>query len=402
MGAEQRQRIVVAAILLLAGCAAPAAPVVSASTVRVGILHSLTGTMEISEATVVNAEKMAIQEINAAGGITVDGRKKKIEVIVEDGTSDGDRFAAKATELITRDKVAVVFGGWTSADRKAVLPMLDEHQGLLFYPVQHEGLESSPNVYYTGATSNQQIVPALDHLKALGKKRLYLVGSEDVFPRTATTEIKAYAAANGMTIVGEQYWGFGHTDFTAIGSKLTAAEPDAVVNALSGDSNVAFFRAITRAGITAAELPVVSLSIAEEEVRAIGRDHLAGHLVVRNYFQTTKSAANESFVQAYQAKYGDDKVTSDPMEAAYVGVHLWAKAVSRAGSLALADVTEALDGLTFEAPEGLVTVDGKTHHVHRTARIGVVSPDGLINEVRNSGKPIAPDPYLRTYPWWKA
>jgi urea transport system substrate-binding protein len=345
---------------------------------------------------------MAIDEINAAGGVTVGGKKKKIEPIVEDGASDWDKFAEKATKLITKDKVPVVFGCWTSASRKAVLPVFEKRKGLLFYPVQYEGLESSPNIYYLGATTNQQIIPGLDYLKEQGKKKIYLVASNYVFPQTANKEIKAYAAANGMTIVGEKYWELGNTDFASIGSQLTAAKPDAVFNTLNGDSNVAFFKAIKSAGITAAKLPVVSVSVAEEEVRAIGPDYLAGHLTAWNYYQTTPGEKNTAFVKAYKAKYGADKVTSDPMEAAYVGVHLWAQAVDKADSTDLDKVRDALAGSIYDAPEGLVTVDGPTHHVFKTARIGVIGTDGQIKEVWNSGKPIKPDPYLKTYSWWKS
>jgi urea transport system substrate-binding protein len=387
----------------LSSCATGGSSSASSDTIKVGILHSLTGTMAISEVTVVNAEKMAIDEINAAGGVTVDGKKKKIEPIVEDGASDWDKFAEKATELLTKDKVPVVFGCWTSASRKAVLPVFEKRKGLLFYPVQYEGLESSPNIYYTGATTNQQIIPALDYLKSQGKKKIYLVASNYVFPQTANKEIKAYAKANGMTIVGEQYWELGNTDFAAIGGKLKAAKPDAVFNTLNGDSNVAFFKAIKSAGISAAQMPVMSVSIAEQEVKATGADYLAGELVAWNYYQTTAGAANAKFVADYKKKYGADSVTDDPMDAAYTGVHLWAQAVDKANSTDLDKVRKALAGMTYQAPEGLVTVDGENHHVYKTARIGQITADGQIKEVWNSGPtPIKPDPYLKTYSWWKS
>ncbi|GAA0266884.1 urea ABC transporter substrate-binding protein [Cryptosporangium japonicum] len=390
------------ALLALSGCASEPPVAVSSSTVRVGLLHSLTGTTAISETALVNAEKMAIEEINAAGGVTIDGREKKIDPIVMDSGSDPVRFAKKTKELVKWNHVPVVFGGWTSSSRKAVLPTLAEHEALLFFPAPYEGLESSPNVVYTGATANQQVVPALDYLKAQGSRRIFLVGSDDLFPRTANKEIKSYAAANGLTIVGEQYRPLGSTDFASIVATMKAAQPHAVVNTLTGDSNAAFFAALNRAKLTSSALPVMSLSVTEEEVHTIGPEVLAGHLVARNYFQTTSGGRNSKFVQAYKAKYGEDKVTSDPMEAAYVGVHLWAKAVSKAGSTDVVDVRNALGGLSFDAPEGRVTVDGGTRHVARTARIGVISADGLIDEIRNSGRPITPDPYLTSYDWWKA
>ncbi|MFG1923537.1 urea ABC transporter substrate-binding protein [Cryptosporangium sp. NPDC048952] len=397
----KKRLAVVAAVLALTACGTPAPVVVSASTVRVGFLHSFTGSNAVSEAGLINAEKMAIEEINAAGGVRVDGQEKKIDSIVNDSGSNPERFVKKARDLLKWNHVPVVFGGWTSANRKAVLPMFAEHDALLVYPAPHEGLEDSPNVLYTGATANQQVVPALDYLKSRGAKRIYLIGSDDVFPRTAGKQIKSYAAANGLTIVGERYRELGSTDFATIGQMITATRADAVVNTLVGDSNGAFFAALDRAGVSA-RLPVLSLSVTEEEVRTIGPDHLAGSLVARTYLQTTGGATNEKFVQAYKAKYGDDKVTSDAMEAAYVGVHLWAKAVSKAGSTAPEDVDAALDGLTFDAPEGRVRVDGATNHLSKTARIGVISADGLIDEIRNSGRPIAPDPFLKSYDWWKA
>ncbi|WP_035857217.1 transporter substrate-binding protein [Cryptosporangium arvum] len=394
--------VLVVAVLALAGCASEPPVAVSSSTVRVGLLHSLTGTTAISETALVNAEKMAIEEINAAGGITVDGTRKKIDPIVMDSGSDPVRFAKKAKELVKWNHVPVVFGGWSSTSRKAVLPTLAEHEALLFFPAPYEGLESSANVVYTGATANQQVVPAMDYLKAQGSRRIFLVGSDDLFPRTANKEIKSFAAANGLTIVGEQYRALGSADFAAIVAKIKSAQPHAIVNTLTGDSNAAFFAALNRAKFTSSALPVLSLTVTEEEVRTIGPEVLAGHLVARNYFQTTSGGPNAKFVQAYKAKFGDDKVTSDPMEAAYVGVHLWAKAVAKAGSTDVVDVRTALSGLSYDAPEGRVTVDGDTHHVSRTARIGVISADGLIDELRNSGRPIAPDPYLKSYSWWKA
>jgi urea transport system substrate-binding protein len=365
------------------------------NTIKVGILHSLSGTMAISEVTVKDAELLAIDEINAAGGVL----GKKIEPVVEDGASDWPTFAEKATKLIAQDKVATVFGGWTSASRKAMLPVFEKRKALLWYPVQYEGLESSPYIFYTGATTNQQIVPALDYLKQEGKKKLFLVGSDYVFPRTANKIIKAYAAANGMQILGEEYTPLGHTEYSTLVNKLAEAKPDAVFNTLNGDSNVAFFKQLKSAGITAATMPVMSVSVAEEEVKGIGPDNIAGHLVAWNYYQTTDSPANKKFVAAFKARYGADRVTSDPMEAGYNAVYLWAEAVKKAGTTEVEAVKKAAGGIALERPEGLVTIDGENQHMYKTARIGLIEPDGQIKEVWNSGKPIKPDPYLKTYPW---
>ncbi|NJP30958.1 urea ABC transporter substrate-binding protein [Micromonospora thermarum] len=375
--------------------AAGASADVSGDTVKVGLLNSLSGTMAISEVTVRDAIMLAVEEINAAGGVL----GKKIEPIGEDGASDWPTFAEKAEKLISQDRVAAVFGCWTSASRKAVKPVFEKNKALLFYPVQYEGLEQSPYIFYTGATTNQQIVPGLDYLKAQGVKSVYLVGSDYVFPRTANKIIKAYAAANGMTVVGEDYAPLGSTEFGTIVNKVKASNANAVFNTLNGDSNVAFFKEYTSAGLTAATMPVVSVSIAEEEVKGIGTQYLANQLTAWNYYQTTPGAANEKFVAAYKKKYGADKPTSDPMEAAYVSVHLWKAMVEKAGSFDVEKVRSAADGITFEAPEGLVTVDGATQHIAKTARIGKVGADGLITEVWSSGQPIKPDPYLKSYPW---
>jgi urea transport system substrate-binding protein len=267
--------------------------------------------------------------------------------------------------------------------------------------VQYEGLESSPYIFYTGATTNQQIIPGLDYLKSVGKTKLFLVGSDYVFPRTANKEIKAYAAANGMQILGEEYSPLGHTEYSTLVNKLKGAKPDAVFNTLNGDSNVAFFKQLRAAGVTADTMPVMSVSVAEEEVKGIGPDNVAGHLVAWNYYQTTDTPQNKTFVAAFQKKYGKDAVTSDPMEAGYVGVHLWAMAVEKAGSTDPEKVKAAADQITFDAPEGKVTIDGATQHIYKTARIGLIMPDGQIKEVWNSGGPVKPDPYLKGYDWAK-
>ncbi|WP_128380013.1 urea ABC transporter substrate-binding protein [Streptomyces cavernae] len=367
----------------------------SGSTVKVGLLNSLSGTMAISEVTVHNALLLAVKEINAAGGVL----GKKLKPISQDGASDWPTFAEKAEALIKNDEVVATFGCWTSASRKAVKPVFERYKSLLFYPVQYEGLEQSPYIFYIGATTNQQIVPALDYLKKQGLTKLYLVGSDYVFPRTANKIIKAYAKANGMEVLGEDYAPLGSTEFSTITNKVKDSGADAVFNTLNGDSNVAFFKEYKSAGLTAKKMPVLSVSIAEEEVKSIGTQYLQDQLTAWNYYQTTPGAANETFVKAYQAAYGAGKPTSDPMEAAYISVYLWKAMVEKAGSFDVAKVRAAADGIVLDAPEGKVTVDGATQHVYKTARIGKVGSDGLITEVWNSGKPVKPDPYLKGYSW---
>lgn len=367
----------------------------SGDTVKVGSLHSLSGTMAISEKTVRDSVALAIEQINADGGVL----GKQIEPIVEDGASDPAVFAEKAQKLITSDCVAAIFGGWTSSSRKAMLPVVEDNNALLYYPVQYEGLEASENIFYTGATTNQQIIPALEYLKEQGKKSLYLVGSDYVFPQTANREIRAWADANGVEIKGEDYTPLGSTDFSTIVNKIRQANPDAVFNTLNGDSNVAFFREYSNAGLKAETTPVVSVSIAEEEVAGIGADNIAGQLTSWNYYQTIDTPENKAFVDAFKAKYGANRVTSDPMEAAYTSLFLWKNTVEKAESFAVADIQEAADGVSFDAPEGTVTIDGENHHIAKTALIGEIRPDGLIHEVWSSGEPIDPDPFLESYDW---
>jgi urea transport system substrate-binding protein len=367
----------------------------SGNSVKVGLLNSLSGTMAVSETTVNRSLNLAIEEINADGGVL----GKELDPVTEDGASEPTVFAEKAAKLIRQDCVAAVFGGWTSASRKAMLPVFEAQDSLLFYPVQYEGLEASPNIFYTGATTNQQIVPALDHLREQGHRRIFLVGSDYVFPRTANRIINAYAAAHGMEVVGEEYVPMGSTEFSTIVNKLLASDADAVFNTLNGDSNVAFFRQYTSVGLEAGEVPVVSVSVAEEEITGIGVENVAGQLTSWNYYQTVDTPENERFVRAFQDRYGAGRVTSDPMEAAYTSVHLWRAMVEKAGSFDVDAVREAADGTVVEAPEGTVEVDGETQHVTKTPRIGRIREDGLIETVEEAAEPVVPDPFLTGYDW---
>jgi urea transport system substrate-binding protein len=364
-------------------------------TIKAGILHSLSGTLSISEVSVKDSELLAIEEVNAAGGVL----GKKIEPIVEDGASDWPTFAEKAKKLLQSDMVATVFGCWTSASRKAVLPVFEGLKGLLWYPVQYEGLESSPNIYYMGATTNQQIVPSVEYLLKDGKTKMFLLGSDYVFPRTANRIIKAQLAASGGTTVAEEYTPLGYTDYNTVISKIRAAKPDVVYNTLNGDSNVAFFKQLKAAGFSATDLPTLSVSIAEEEVRGIGADIMKDHLVAWNYYQTTKTPENEKFVAAYKAKYGANRVTDDPIEAGYIGVKLWAMAANKAGSIDVDKVRAAAGGLEYQAPEGKVKINPQNQHISKTVRIGKINASGLNDEIFATPSPVEPDPYLETYSW---
>ncbi len=373
----------------------PSASTVAANsggdTIKVGILHSLSGTMAISEKSVVDAEQLAIEEINAAGGVL----GKKIEAIVEDGASDWPTFAEKAKKLIDQDKVVTIFGCWTSASRKAVLPVFEEKKHMLWYPVQYEGQECSQNIFYTGAAPNQQIEPSVDWLLQKKGKEFFLVGSDYVFPRTANTIIKAQLAAKGGKTVGEDYLPLGNTEVTAIITKIKAALPNGgvIYNTLNGDSNVAFFKQLQGAGLGPDKYPSMSVSIAEEEVKAIGPEYLKGHYAAWNYFQTVDTPANKKFVEAFKKKYGEDRVTNDPMEAAYIMVYLWKQAVEKAKTADdLEAVRKAAIGQTFDAPEGMVTMENN-HHISKFVRIGEVGEDGLFKIVNDTDKAVEPIPW---------
>jgi urea transport system substrate-binding protein len=281
------------------------------------------------------------------------------------------------------------------------LPVFEELNGLLFYPVQYEGLESSPNIFYTGAEPTQQIIPGVEYLLEEGHQKIYLLGSDYVFPRTANTIIKAQLADAGAELAGEEYLPLGGTEFSTIISKIQAAEPDAIFNTLNGDSNVAFFKQFKDAGFTHEDIPVMSVSVAEEEVRGIGPENIAGHFTAWNYYQTTETAENEAFVAAYKEAYGEDRVTADPIEAGYFGVYLWKEMVEKADTTEVDAVREAAASgeIEYQAPEGLVRIDGENQHTYKTVRIGLIREDGLIEEVFSTDEPVKPDPFLKGYDW---
>ena len=366
-----------------------------AETVKVGLLHSLSGTMSISETSVRDSELLAISEINANGGVL----GKQVVAVEADGASDPQVFADEARKLLQNENVVTVFGCWTSASRKAVKPVFEELYGLLWYPVQYEGMEASPNIMYMGASPNQQIVPAVDYCAETIGKRMFLVGSDYVFPRTANRIIKAQLAQLDGECVGEEYIDMGGTDFSGIIAKIQAAKPNVILNTLNGDSNMAFFAALAKAGITSSVIPVMSFSIAEEEVAKMDLDNLTGHLVSWNYYETTQTPRNEKFVSDYKEKYGEDRMTGDPIEAAYIAVYMWAAACEKAGSFDVEAVRVAAKGLSFDAPEGTVTIDGGNQHLYKKVRIGKINEKGLIDEVFSKPNAEKPDPYLSTYPW---
>jgi urea transport system substrate-binding protein len=368
--------------------------------IRIGVLHSLTGTMAISEKSVVDAVTLAVEEINRSGGLL--GRQ--IEMVVADGQSNNEIFAREAERLIATEKVDVVFGCWTSGSRKTVRPVFEKRDHLLFYPVQYEGLESSPNIVYMGAAPNQQIIPAVRWAVRTKGRRFFLVGSDYVFPRAANAIIRDHLGPWRGQVVGEEYVRLGERDMSGVIKAIVAAKPEVILNTLNGDSNVAFFDALRAAGITAAAVPTISFSIAENELQSLPREKMAGDYAAWNYFQSIDTAINQQFVQAFKARYGAGRATSDPLEAAYVGVHLWAAAVTSAGTTDVKKVRAAVANRSQRGPGGMVYVDPENRHTWKTVRIGQIRPDGQFDIVWSSEYPIRPVPYppQRTVQAWEA
>jgi urea transport system substrate-binding protein len=373
---------------------------VSQPPIRVGILHSFTGTMAISEIPVAEAEQLAVAEINASGGL-LGGRK--VMPILADGCSDWPTFAKQARQLLLEKKVCAVFGCWTSASRKTVRPIFEQLSGLLFYPVQYEGLEESPNIIYLGAAPNQQIIPAVKWTFDNLGHRFYLVGSDYVFPRAANAVIKDQVKALGGSIVGEDYIPMGESKTEAVVARIKAAHPDVILNTINGDTNIAFFRSLRAAGIDPGTIPTVSFSIGENELPALNPSRCVGDYAVWNYFQTLEGPRNQEFVQAFRKRYGADRVVSDPMEAGYCAVKLWAQAVEEAGTENTDAVQKTILDQSMAAPEGVVLIDPETRHTWRSVRVGRIRADGQFTIVWDSGRPIQPQPFplSRTRVQWE-
>ena len=387
---KRRHTLVVAALAVaLGGLAYGLLRGETRDPIRVGVLHSLTGTMAISERAVVNATLLAIDEVNQSGGVL--GRR--IEAVVRDGASDAPAFAREAERLILNDRVAATFGCWTSASRKQVKPIVERHRHLLFYPVQYEGLEQSPYIVYTGAAPNQQIIPAVRWAAANLGRRFYLVGSDYVFPRTANAIIRDVVGILGGAVVGEDYLLLGSRETRPIVERIQRARPDVILNTINGDSNIAFFEDLRRAGITPDNVPTMSFSIAETELSSMNLAHVAGDYAAWNYFQSIERDENRVFLKRLRDAYGTSRVAADPMEAAYVAVHLWALAVTDARSTDTEAVRRALGDQSYPAPQGVVYVDPETQHTWKMVRIGRIRPDGQFDIVWESGKPVRPVPY---------
>ncbi|MGE5022756.1 urea ABC transporter substrate-binding protein [Yersinia enterocolitica] len=377
----------------------------AADTIKVGILHSLSGTMAISETPLKDMALMSIDDINAHGGVL----GKQLEPVIVDPASNWPLFAEKARQLLTQDKVAVVFGAWTSVSRKSVLPVFEELNGLLFYPVQYEGEEMSPNVFYTGAAPNQQAIPAVEYLLSEdggAAKRFILLGTDYVYPRTTNKILRAFLHSKGIQDkdIEEVYTPFGYSDYQTIVSnikKFSADGKTAVISTINGDSNVPFYKELANQGIKATDVPVIAFSVGEEELRGIDTKPLVGNLAAWNYFQSVDNPTNKKFVEQWKAyakahklPNADTAVTNDPMEATWVGMHMWAQAVEKAKSTDVDKVRAAMAGQTYPAPSGFtLTMDKTNHHLHKPVMIGEIEADGQFNVVWQTDAPIRAQPW---------
>ncbi|MDR3367796.1 urea ABC transporter substrate-binding protein [Rhodoferax sp.] len=382
-----------------------ALPALAADTIKVGVLHSLSGTMAISETVLKDTVLMAIDDINAHGGVL----GKQLEPVVVDPASNWPLFAEKTKQLLGQDKVAVIFGCWTSVSRKSVLPVVEEMNGLLFYPVQYEGEELSKNVFYTGAAPNQQAIPAVDYLMSKdggGAKRFVLLGTDYVYPRTTNKILRAYLHSKGVADkdIDEKYTPFGHSDYQTIVAdikKFSAGGKTAVVSTINGDSNVPFYKELGNAGLKAKDVPVVAFSVGEEELRGVDTKPLVGHLAAWNYFMSLKNPTNTAFIKQWsdyaKAKNrpnADKPLTNDPMEATWIGIHMWKQAVEKAKSTDTDKVVAAMAGQKFKAPSGIMSeMDMKNHHLHKSVFIGEIKADGQFNVVWKTPGPVKAMPW---------
>ena len=401
------RRTFIKATVLSAALATMGLPAFAADTIKVGILHSLSGTMAISETALKETALMAIEEINKSGGVL----GKKLEPVVVDPASNWPLFAEKARQLLTKDKVAVTFGCWTSVSRKSVLPVYKELNGLLFYPVQYEGEELEKNVFYTGAAPNQQAIPAVEYLMSKDggeAKRFVLLGTDYVYPRTTNKILRAFLKSKGVAEadIMEEYTPFGHSDYQTIIAKIkkfaSEGKKTAVVSTINGDSNVPFYKELGNAGLKATDVPVVAFSVGEEELRGVDAKPLVGHLAAWNYFQSLKNPANTEFTKKWAsyakakniAGHKDKPLTNDPMEATYIGIHMWKQAVEKAKSTDTDKVIAAMAGQTFAAPDGFtVKMDEKNHHLHKPVYVGEIRADGQFNVVWKTPGPIKAKPW---------
>ncbi|MGQ0501463.1 MAG: urea ABC transporter substrate-binding protein [Panacagrimonas sp.] len=368
---------------------------VTDKTVTVGILHSITGTMSISETGSVEAEKLAIAQINEMGGVL--GRK--IEFIQEDGASDWPTFAEKAKKLLVQDKVAAVMGCWTSASRKAVLPVFEQYNGMLYYPTFYEGLEQSKNVIYTGQEATQQIIAGLDWvIKEKGAKSFYLLGSDYIWPRTSNKIARKHIVdKKGLTVVGEEYFPLGSTQFNSVINKMKLKKPDVIYAIIVGGSNVAFYKQLKAAGVDLSKQTLMTISVTEDEMLGIGGENIVGAYACMKYFQCLDNANNKAFVAAFKKMWGADSVIGDVTQAAYLGPWLWKATVEKAGSFDVDKIAAASPGVEFKgAPEGYVRIH-ENHHLWSKTRVGRARADGQYDLIYETTDLVEPDPFPKGY-----
>mgnify|MGYP001254028365 CR=1 FL=1 len=358
-------------------------------TVKLGLLHSLSGTIALAEASLVDAEKLAIEEINAAGGVM----GHQIVPVIEDGASENPVFAEKARKLLQRDKVAAIVGCYTSASRKAVLPALNQAKGLLYYPTYYEGQEQDKFVIYPSQEATQSVIAAVEWMAREKGKTFFLVGSDYIYPRTCNKIAKPTIARLGGKVLGEEYAPLGHTEFSSIITKIRAAKPDCIYSTVVGGSNVAFYKQLKAAGLDGEKQTLLSTVVSENEIDGIGKDNAVGYYACMGYFQSLKNPVNERFIKAFHAKFGADRVIGDPMQCAYNSVYLWKAAVEKAGSFDVDKVIAASSGLEIDAPEGKVRVHEKNHHVWKKVRVGRARADGQFDIVWESPSLIEPNPF---------
>jgi urea transport system substrate-binding protein len=400
-------RILSLAAILAAACIRFAPVPAGDGKIKVGILHSLTGNLAISESALRDAEILAIEEINKAGGVL----GKKIDPIVEDGESQfTTTFPAKAKKLVVRDKVAAIFGCWTSVSRKNVLPVIEENNGLLFYPVAYEGNECSKNVIYVASTPNQQLLPALDWIvskKGADRKRIFFVGTDFIYPRTTNFIARKYLKSHyDLEPAGEAYVPFGQREFAVIAQWIKESKADAIYSEIIGDSNINFYAEMATSGITPDKCPIFATFIGEDELRGIFPEQVKGHYAVQSYFEAIDTPTNRAFVKRFRARYGQDRPIFDGIASAYSAVHLWKLAAEKANSFDLDKVRTAISQVEFDGPEGKLTVSGQTLHTKKSLFVGRIRGNKQTDverqfEIVHKAGPIDPEPYPQVaFPGW--
>jgi urea transport system substrate-binding protein len=397
---NKKSRLLAAITLLGMSATTISSAAFAEDTIKIGVLHSLSGTMAISETTLKDTVEMLVEQQNAKGGLL----GKQLEAVIVDPASDWPLFAEKARELLTVSNVDVIFGSWTSVSRKSALPVLEELNGLMFYPVQYEGEESSKNVFYTGAAPNQQAIPATDYfLEELGVEKFALLGTDYVYPRTTNKILEQYLKDKGIAAedIFVNYTPFGHSDWSKIVADVVALGADGkkvgVISTINGDANIGFYKELAAAGVSADDIPVVAFSVGEEELSGLDTSNLVGHLAAWNYFQSAEAPANAEFIKVWKARMGENRVTNDPMEAHYIGFNMWVNAVTAAGSTDVDAVRTAMYGQKFPNLTGGMAEMLPNHHLTKPVLIGEIRADGQFDIISQT-EPVPGDAWTDFLP----